>query len=95
MRSSNLQTIDEPVSCPSCGNRVHFFIKRHYQGSGDYFVDLNGGIADNTNMYSNLKLRDGKILYCADCDEPVAQWRPGDLGRVLSGRVGEEGRGDG
>lgn len=45
-------------------------------------------------MYSNLKVRDGKILYCTDCDEPVAQWRPGDLGRVLSGRVGEEGRGD-
>lgn len=28
-------------------------------------------------------------------DKLVAQWRPGDLGRVLSGRVGEEGRGDG
>lgn len=95
MRSSNLQTIDEPVSYPSCGNKANFFIKRHYQGSGDYFVDLGGGTADNTNMYSNLKVRDGKILYCADCDEPVAQWRPGDLGRVLSGRVCEEGRGDG
>ena len=28
-------------------------------------------------------------------DEPVAQWRPGDLGRVLSRHAGEEGRGDG
>ncbi len=46
-------------------------------------------------MYSNLKVRDGKILYCADCDEPVAQWRPGDLGKVLSSRVGEKARADG
>lgn len=28
-------------------------------------------------------------------DEPVAQWRPGDLGRVLSRLGGEEGRGNG
>lgn len=28
-------------------------------------------------------------------NEPVAQWRPGDLGKVLSGRVGEKGRVDG
>ncbi len=34
MRSNHLQTIDEPVSCPSCGDRVHFFIKRPQRAAG-------------------------------------------------------------
>lgn len=34
MRSSHLQTIDEPVSWPSCGNQGHFFIKRLQRAAG-------------------------------------------------------------
>lgn len=54
-------------SCPYCGGGT-IAIKQYMHGYGEYYVDLETGEVDATELHSGLQYRNsGKYAVCADC----------------------------
>lgn len=54
-------------SCPYCGGGT-IAIKQYIHGYGEYYVDLETGDLDATELHSGLQYRNtGKYAVCADC----------------------------
>lgn len=62
------------MECKKCGNTEKFYTKdyiygsssSYYDGQGDWFED-----GSNSAMYDSLKIVEGKVFYCNDCDKKV------------------------
>lgn len=55
------------TSCPYCGG-VTIEIRQYIHGYGSYYVDLETGDIDSTDLHSALDYRNtGKYAICADC----------------------------
>lgn len=53
--------------CPRCGGGT-IAIKQYIHGYGEYYVDLETGDLDATELHSGLQYRNaGKYAVCADC----------------------------
>ena len=59
-----------PISeCPYCGGKM-ITIKQYMHGYGEYYVDLETGDIDATELHSGLRYRNtGKYAICTDCDK--------------------------
>lgn len=57
-----------PISkCPYCGGK-EIVIKQYMHGYGEYYVDLETGDIDATELHSGLRYRNtGKYAICTDC----------------------------
>lgn len=54
-------------SCPYCGGGT-IAIKQYIHGYGEYYVDLETGDLDATELHTWLQYRNtGKYAVCADC----------------------------
>lgn len=53
--------------CPKCGN-TSFTVKQRISGIGEYYVDLESGDVDGTELHSGLRYTNiNKYAICADC----------------------------
>lgn len=57
-----------PVSeCPYCGGHT-ITIRQSISGYGEYYVDLETGEIESTELHNNLKYKNtGKYAVCTDC----------------------------
>lgn len=55
------------TECPKCGGKT-ITIRQYIHGYGAYYVDLESGDIEATELHSNLKYRNtGKYAICTDC----------------------------
>ena len=56
-----------PISeCPYCGGHT-IMIRQYIHGYGEYYVDLETGEIESTELHSNLKYKNtGKYVTCVD-----------------------------
>jgi len=55
------------MECPNCGGKT-ITIKQYIHGYGEYYVDLETGEIEATELHSNLKYKNvGKYAICTDC----------------------------
>lgn len=55
------------TECPKCGGKT-IAIKQYIHGYGEYYIDLETGETDCTELHSGLSYRNtGKYAVCADC----------------------------
>lgn len=53
--------------CPYCGGRT-LKIRQRISGIGEYYVDLESGEIEATELHSGLQYKNtGKYAICADC----------------------------
>ena len=53
--------------CPYCGGKV-IVIKQYIHGYGEYYVDLETGEIESTELHNNLDYKNtGKYAKCVDC----------------------------
>lgn len=57
-----------PISeCPRCGGHT-ITIKQYIHGYGEYYVNLESGEIESTELHSNLNYKNtGKYAICTDC----------------------------
>ena len=57
-----------PISkCPYCGGK-EIVIKQYMHGYGEYYIDLETGDIDASELHSGLRYRNtGKYVICTDC----------------------------
>ncbi len=57
--------------CPYCGGKT-LKIKQRIFGVGEYYVDLESGDIDATELHSGLRYKNtGKYAMCADCGKKL------------------------
>ena len=61
-----------PVSeCPNCGGKM-ITIKQKISGTGEYYVDLETGEIESSELHSGLLYRNiGKYATCTDCGKKL------------------------
>lgn len=53
--------------CPACGSKI-FTIRQYIHGYGEYYVDLETGEIESTELHNNLVYKNtGKYAICTDC----------------------------
>ena len=53
--------------CPYCGGKM-MCIRQRISGIGEYYVDLESGEIEATELHSRLQCKNtGKYAICADC----------------------------
>lgn len=53
--------------CPKCGN-TSFTVKQRISGIGEYYVDLESGDVDGTELHSGCRYTNiNKYAICSDC----------------------------
>lgn len=53
--------------CPRCGGAM-FTVKQRISGTGEYYVDMETGEIESTELHSGLTYRNtGKYAVCKDC----------------------------
>lgn len=57
--------------CPHCGSNSGFYCKEFVSGKTEWRYNYDGSDADNTEAYDHLKIREGKIAYCQDCNKKI------------------------
>lgn len=63
------------IICPHCKNEIDFYTKDYVYGSIRSYITPNedDNHADNSAMYDHLNIKQGKILYCGECDRKVCK----------------------
>lgn len=55
------------TKCPDCNSRV-FMVQQRISGTGEYYVDMQTGEVDCSELYSNLTHKNiGKYAVCTGC----------------------------
>ena len=55
------------VKCPKCGGTI-FKVRQRISGYGEYYVDMETGEIESTELHSGLKYTNtGKWAVCMDC----------------------------
>ena len=55
------------TECPKCGGKT-IAIRQYIHGIGEYYVDLETGEIEATNLHASLQYRNThKYAICADC----------------------------
>lgn len=54
--------------CPVCYSTDGYYVKVQISGSGKQFVNFDGSLGNNKNLYKNLRHRKSKFAYCQSCD---------------------------
>lgn len=55
------------TECPDCGSRI-FTVRQRISGTGEYYVDMQTGKVDCSEIYSNLEHKNiGKYAVCTGC----------------------------
>lgn len=53
--------------CPKCGGQS-FIVKQYIHGYGEYYVDLENGEIESSELHSSLNYKNiGKYAICTDC----------------------------
>lgn len=53
--------------CPKCGGKM-FTVRQKISGIGEYYVDLETGEIEGSDLHAALKYRNtGKYVTCTDC----------------------------
>lgn len=53
--------------CPKCGGKS-FTVRQYIHGYGEYYVDLETGEIESTELHDNLEYKNvGKYAICTDC----------------------------
>ena len=53
--------------CPGCGSTM-FTVRQRISGYGEYYVDMETGEIESTELHSGLQYRNtGKYAVCMDC----------------------------
>ena len=53
--------------CPRCGGTM-FTVRQRISGNGEYYVDMETGEIESTELHSGLTYRNtGKYAVCTDC----------------------------
>ncbi len=53
--------------CPKCGSKT-FTVRQYIHGYGEYYVNLDDGEVESTELHSNLYYKNsGKYAVCTDC----------------------------
>lgn len=58
--------------CPHCGKDYGFYLKNYAYGPVYYNFKFDGTEDDNSEMYSALRYKNGKVAYCLECDKKIA-----------------------
>lgn len=61
-----------PISeCPKCGGKM-ITIRQKISGTGEYYVDLETGNTESSELHNNLTYRNiGKYAICTDCGKKL------------------------
>lgn len=91
MATNNIKKFNHLHCCPFCGNE-EFYTVNWMQGSSSFNKRFDGGEAsDNSMMYDNLTITEGKRAYCNNCFEYIGNVESGVLGAKTIRRLKELG----
>lgn len=69
---AKLPNVSELTECPYCGSTSYYYLSRPCRYVTTW-LNFDGSMADNTEMYSGLGLKPMKFVYCADCHKKIAR----------------------
>lgn len=59
--------------CPHCGSDEGCYVKGRVSGRYIFRFTFDGAEADNSAIHDHLSYKDGKTLYCLNCDKRIAK----------------------
>lgn len=68
MKEFLLVNFSNLTECPFCGYD-ELYVRQHAEGTIKYHFSFDGSEADNTDMYSTLRVTGGKNVYCSQCNK--------------------------
>lgn len=69
--------------CKHCGSKTYYRCTR-YSGTGCRCYNFDGSVADNTHIYDYLSVKEGKAIYCEDCNKRLGYFTDDDMQAMLT-----------
>lgn len=58
--------------CPYCGGK-YITIRQHISGSGEFYINMDDGTIEGSELHSYLHYRNNKYATCMDCGKRLCK----------------------